>query len=425
VHVPSESVGWSTQREWAPLDELCIGIYDCPHSTPKLTVHGPLLARSQDIRSGVFRWDEAAHVSDETYEERIARAEPTFGDILYSREGTYFGIAADMPPATRVCLGQRMVLIRPDPAKVNPRFLRYWLNSPILASHIQGFRDGSVAERLNMPVILNLPVPSFPRHEQDAIAELLGSIDEKIELNRETSQTIEAAARATFNAWFVTFAPVRAKMEGAHSFVTMPQATFDQLPDTLVVDEYGTLPRGWTYSTVGAICEFNYGKALKADSRQQGLIPVYGSNGRVGWHDKGIVEGPGIVVGRKGNPGTVLWVSHDFYPIDTTFYVTAKSTKVILPYLRYALENLRLSNFAADSAVPGLNRNIAYGLPILVPEARCLESFAQIFLHFAAKVEANDRQSRTLLEIRDTLLPRLISGEVKVSDVGVGHNEGA
>ena len=424
VHVPGESAMWSVQREWDRLDELCKGIFDCPHSTPKLTTEGPLLVRSQDIRSGVFRWDEAAHVSDETYKARIARAEPTYGDLLYSREGTYFGIAAEMPASKEVCLGQRMVLIRPDPAKVNFRFLRYWLNSPALVAHIQGFRDGSVAERLNMPVILGLPVPSFPRREQDDIAELLGMLDDKIELNRQMNQVLEETARAIFDAWFVSFEPLKAKQAGAHSFNTMPQHVFDHLPVTLVGGEYGMLPQGWVVSTVGTVCEFNYGKALKADDRHQGQVPVYGSNGRVGWHDTSLVQGPGIVVGRKGNPGTVLWVSNDFYPIDTTFYVTPRSTAVNLPYLRYALENLRLSNFAADSAVPGLNRNIAYSLPIVLPDTDCMEGFAQIYLAYAAKMESNDRQSRTLAEIRDTLLPKLISGEISVSDLRAGRGEG-
>ena len=179
VHVPMESKSWPRQRDWARIDDLCIGIFDCPHSTPKLTVDGPLVVRSQDILTGVFEWREAAHVSEETYKERIARAEPRHGDILYSREGTYFGIAAEMPKGRKVCLGQRMVLIRPDPQHINARFLRLWLNSPILSRHIHGFRDGTVAERLNMPTIRGLPVPIFDRGEQDAIAQLLGSLTKR------------------------------------------------------------------------------------------------------------------------------------------------------------------------------------------------------------------------------------------------------
>jgi type I restriction enzyme S subunit len=147
VHVPLEATDWHVEGGWRRLENLCEGVFDCPHTTPLVTESGPYVVRSQDIRSGIFRVYEAGHVSEATYRERIGRAEPRFGDLLYSREGTYFGIAAEVPPSVMVCLGQRMVLIRPDRSRISPRFLRYWLNSPTMARHVEGFRDGSVAER--------------------------------------------------------------------------------------------------------------------------------------------------------------------------------------------------------------------------------------------------------------------------------------
>src|SRR5215204_5816845 len=145
IHVPREAKEWHIDHGWRRLDDLCEGVFDCPHTTPVVLEGGPYVVRSQDIRSGTFRLSEAGHVSENTYKERIARAEPRFGDLLYSREGTYFGIAAEVPPGIKVCLGQRMVLIRPNAVHLNSRFLRYWLNSPIMARHIEGFRDGTVA----------------------------------------------------------------------------------------------------------------------------------------------------------------------------------------------------------------------------------------------------------------------------------------
>ena len=153
ILTPTIVNGLPTGWNWKRLDSVCEGVFDCPHSTPSLTQEGPFVARSQDMRSGVFRTEEAGHVSVETYRERVARAEPKYGDVLYSREGTYFGIAADVPPGIQVCLGQRMVLLRPRADEVNFRFLRYWLNSPVMAMYAHGFRDGTVAERLNLPMI--------------------------------------------------------------------------------------------------------------------------------------------------------------------------------------------------------------------------------------------------------------------------------
>jgi type I restriction enzyme S subunit len=192
LHVPAAygepPDGWT----WSRLDDVSEGVFDCPHSTPKLTNAGPFVVRTQDIISGVFRADQAGRVSEETYAERIARVTPSRGDLLYSREGTYFGIAAEVPAKTRVCLGQRMVLIRPDKRRLDFSFLRHWLNSPIMAAHIHGYRDGSVAERLNLPTIRALPIVIPPLAEQKAIAAVLGALDDKIELNRRMNATLEA-----------------------------------------------------------------------------------------------------------------------------------------------------------------------------------------------------------------------------------------
>ena len=224
LHIPAAygepPEGWT----WSRLDDVSEGVFDCPHSTPKLTDTGPFVVRTQDIITGVFRADQAGRVSEETYAERIARVTPSRGDLLYSREGTYFGIAAEVPAKTRVCLGQRMVLIRPDKRRLDFSFLCHWLNSPIMAAHIHGYRDGTVAERLNLPTIRALPILIPPLAEQKAIAAVLGALDDKIELNRRMNATLEAMARALFQSWFVDFDPVRQNMDAKPAPCPIPEA---------------------------------------------------------------------------------------------------------------------------------------------------------------------------------------------------------
>lgn len=198
LHVPTACGNTPKGWTWVRLDDVSEGVFDCPHSTPDLTPTGPFVVRTQDIITGVFRSDQAGRVSEETYAERIARVTPSRGDLLYSREGTYFGIAAEVPANTRVCLGQRMVLIRPDKHRLNFSYLCHWLNSPIMAAHIHGYRDGSVAERLNLPTIRALPILLPPLPVQQRIAHILGTLDDKIELNRRMNATLEAMARALF-----------------------------------------------------------------------------------------------------------------------------------------------------------------------------------------------------------------------------------
>ena len=262
-----------------------------------------------------------------------------------------------------------------------------------------------------------LPVPM--ESEQRAIAHILGTLDDKIELNRRMNETLEEMARALFKSWFVDFDPVRAKMDDrwrrGQSLPGMPADLYDLFPDRMVDSELGEIPEGWEVKALGDVIELAYGKALKADNRRDGTIPVYGSNGQVGWHDEKLVSGPGIVVGRKGNPGVVTWVHSDFFPIDTTFYVLPKGSDLKLHFLFFALTDQDLPSIAADSAVPGLNRNLAYMNRMLVPANALTDRYDEYAKTLFVRRNHLQEESRALAALRDTLLPKLISGELRTN----------
>jgi type I restriction enzyme S subunit len=243
-----------------------------------------------------------------------------------------------------------------------------------------------------------------PLPEQRAIAHILGSLDDKIELNRRMNETLESIARALFKSWFVDFDPVKAKLalsdgEGVEGRepgrlgrkIFRPNIA-DLFPSRFADSELGQIPEGWEVRTLGDLLEFAYGKELKAEDRHDGTIPVYGSNGQVGWHDERLTAGPGVVVGRKGNPGVVIWAATDFFVIDTAFYVVPKSSGLSLHFLFHALRSHDLASLSADSAVPGLNRNLAYmsmqslpGQPVLEWFDKVARSFAELFGGTAVK----------------------------------------
>ena len=248
--------------------------------------------------------------------------------------------------------------------------------------------------------------------EQHAIAHILGTLDDKIELNRRMNEALEAMARALFKSWFVDFDPVRAKMAGRDT--GLPKHLADLFPDRLMESELGLIPEGWKVKSLGDLLELAYGKALKGDSRNDGDVPVYGSNGEVGWHNKRLVQGPGIVVGRKGNPGIVTWAASDFFPIDTTFYVVPKDSNQNLYFLCYALKEQDLPSIAADSAIPGLNRNLAYMNKQVMPVDQIVEPFNGYVAPIFARSHCLEAESRALAFLRDTLLPKLVSGEIRV-----------
>ena len=249
------------------------------------------------------------------------------------------------------------------------------------------------------------PVPPLPKR---AIAHILGTLDDKIELNRRMNATLEGMARAIFHDWFVHFGPTRAKIEGREPY--LPPELWSLFSDRLAPSELGDIPEGWEVRALGDVVELAYGKALRAPDRKGGAVPVYGSNGQVGWHDQHLVTGPGIVVGRKGNPGIVTWAHSDFFPIDTAFYVIPRDSQVDLPFLFYALDTQDLPSVSADSAVPGLNRNLAYMNKVLIPDKRILNTFnlhaSMMFQH----CNCIEREALTLAKLRDMLLSKLVSG---------------
>ena len=208
---------------------------------------------------------------------------------------------------------------------------------------------GHVTKRDLQSIEVSLP----PLPEQRAIAHVLGTLDDKIELNRRMNETLEEMARALFKSWFVDFDPVRAKMEGrwrrGESLPGLPADLYDLFPDRLVASELGEIPEGWEVKALGELVELAYGKALKAADRRDGPIPVYGSNGQIGWHDKRLVSGPGIVVGRKGNPGVVTWTAWRLLPNrhDILRCPKRRDNWLALPVFRFDLTrpSVRFSRF--------------------------------------------------------------------------------
>ena len=265
---------------------------------------------------------------------------------------------------------------------------------------------------------LTVPVPPIP--VQRRVAGILGALDGKIELNRRMNETLQQMARALYKSWFVDFGPVRAKMDGrwhrGESLIGFPAGLYDLLPDRLVPSELGEIPEGWEVKALRDYLELAYGKSLRADARRLGNVPVLGSNGQVGWHDQRLVAGPGIVVGRKGNPGTVAWSQRNFFPIDTTFYVVPRTDHLNLHFLRYALADQDLPSIAADSAVPGLNRNLVYMNRQLVPDKIIVDEFVNYASVLFERISRFEDESRALFATRNALLPRLVSGELRVME---------
>ena len=347
---------------------------------------------------------------------RLTRYLVRAGDIVYSRRGDVERRALIGPREDGWLCGTGCLRVRLGENGVDPQYASYYLGHPVVREWIVRHAHGATMPNLNTAILSACPFVIPPISEQRSIAHILGTLDDKIELNRRMNQTLEAMARALFKSWFVDFDPVRAKMEGRDT--GLPMDITDLFPDRLVESELGETPEGWEVSELGDMIELAYGKALKAKARHPaGRVPVFGSNGQIGWHNEALVEGPGIVVGRKGNPGTVTLSPTEFFPIDTTLYVVPKNGHDdCLYFLFFALRNQDLPSVAADSAVPGLNRNMAYMNEQIMPPMTVVEAFDGHVSTVYARCHRVAEESRTLAALRDALLPKLVSGDLRVGN---------
>ena len=369
----------------------------------------PLSSRERQLRQGKYPYYGAAgcidHVDDYLFEGL---------HLLVGEDGSV--IRPDGRPFLQLVNGKFWVnnhahVLRGDD-ETETKFLFYALET----CNVSGMVTGAVQPKITQANLNSIRFCYPPRKAREKIVRVLGALDDKIELNRRMNATLEAMARALFQSWFVDFDPVRAKLDGRPPAALDP-ATAALFPDAFDETALGHIPHGWEVKTLGEVIELAYGKPLKAEDRKNGPVCVYGANGPVGWHDEKLVSGPGIVVGRKGNPGVVTWAHGDFYPIDTTFYVEPRGECCSLYFLYYALSLHNLANLSADSAVPGLNRNHAYMSKQVIPSEPVLTAFDSQIAPIFASIHANTEQSRTLATLRDTLLPKLLSGELSSNGV--------
>ena len=169
----------------------------------------------------------------------------------------------------------------------------------------------------------------------------------------------------------------------------------------------------WVTQKLGDLIVLHYGKSLKAENRIEGLIPVFSSAGVTGYHNEALVEGPGIIVGRKGSVGTVYLSQDSFYCIDTAYYIKPNNEKYDFLYLFYLLKTLGLTELNEDSAVPGLNRQTAYDQIVNIPPLPEQQAIASVLSALDDKIDLLQRQNQTLEQMAATLFRQWFIEEAK------------
>lgn len=323
--------------------------------------------------------------------------------VILGRKGAYRGVHFSRDPFFVI---DTAYYVKPK-SELDMR----WLYYAIIHHKLGEIDDGSPIPSTTRAAVYvrDVEVPSIP--EQRAIAATLGALDDKIELNRKMNATLEAMARALFRDWFVDFGPTRAKMEGRTPYLSPD--LWSLFPDRL--DDEGK-PEGWEAGEMIDLFTLQRGFDLPSQDRRDGTYPILAASGPSGFHETHMVKGPGVTTGRSGVLGRVFYVHSDFWPLNTSLWV--KDYKRATPlYAYHFLSLIDLKGFNAGSAVPTLNRNHIYGLPAVLPPRELIVAFDRLADSLMKRHRQNEAENETLARTRDLLLPRLMSGEIRIGEL--------
>jgi len=415
---------WSTLAEVADPNSRAIvsGPFGSNIGRRFFVEKGVPVIRGNNLTTDMKRFvDDGFVFVTEKKADELGNCDAVVDDLVFTAAGSLgqVGIIPKTTKHSRYIISNKQLRARVDKRRVDPLFAFYWFSSNRMVEYIQQRNTGSSVPLINLSVLRSLPIPLPPVAEQRAIAHILGTLDDKIELNRRMNETLEAMARAIFTSWFVDFDPVRAKIEGrwrpGQSLPGLPAHLYDLFPDRLVNSELGEIPEGWEVGRLDDLLVLQRGFDLPKTQRTPGAYPVIAASGPSETHNEYRAKGPGVVTGRSGVLGRVFYVQQDFWPLNTTLWVKDFRTAQPL-YAYHLIAKLGFDAFNAGSAVPTLNRNHVHGLPAVLPPGDLVEHFERFGRAFFQKFRTNDLESRTLAAVRDTLLPKLISGELRVKD---------
>lgn len=370
--------------------------------------------------------------------KRLSRYLVRTGDIVYSRRGDVERRALVRPRENGWLCGTGCLRVRLGETGAHPLFVSYYLGHPSVREWIVRHAHGATMPNLNTSILGACPFLEPPINEQRAIAHILGTLDDKIELNRKQNETLEAMARALFKAWFVDFEPVRAKQEGrwqrGQSLPSLPAHLYDLFPERFVESEFGAIPEGWGLTSLSEYSSLNPESWTKRTRPEEILYVDLSSTkwGRIESITKyvtahapsraqRILRPLDTIVGtvRPGN-GSYALISDENLTGSTGFAVLRplrRECSELVYFAATASENIeRLSNLADGGAYPAVRPEVVLATQIPRLGEGLISEFSRRVSSMLEGIAGNERDSRALAQLRDTLLPKLISGEVRVPD---------
>jgi type I restriction enzyme, S subunit len=417
-----------------PLKSVTFSVIDCPHSTPLWTESGKLVIRNFNIKNGQLNLSEKYFTNEENYIERTKRAKPEPGDLIITREAP-MGEVCMVPEGIECCLGQRMVLIKPDPKLISKKYLLYAIQSKFVQKQIKvSDKTGSTVSNLRIPDLENLQIPRLDVKFENAIADFLFSLDAKIELNNRINAELEAMAKTLYDYWFVQF-----------DFPDADGKPYKSSGGKMVWSEElkRDVPEGWSAGELSDIADLirgvSYDKTDIKTSGSKGVIPILRATNVTG----NVIDLQNMVYVTEENVSpkqflnkydiliTMSSGSIDHIGKNGFFYFDCKVSYGTFCAKLVAKNNYKfylfsytqsdfmfqtIKNECLGTNINNLNSSLVNGFKIVIPANHLVSEFNTRVSNAFEKIGNNIRENQKLTELRDWLLPMLMNGQVKVGE---------
>ncbi len=399
------------------------------------TESGIPVIRGSNLSLGLdeFKSDEFVYVGDDTY-SRLARSECLPQDIIFTKKGT-LGQTGFVPqePYPSYLISSNQMRLRVDPAKANPKYVYYWVSSKKAIDKIRGESEHTGVPKINLDYLKKFPISLPSVSYQNSAVEILDNLNDKIALNMQTNQTLEEMAQAIFKSWFVDFDPVKAKMNGEQP-EGMDAATAALFPEKLVESELGLIPEGWEAKPLGDYLTIKRGgspRPIKEFIVPEGypwtkIADATANDNPYIFKTKEFIKEEGLkktvylkkgtlILSNSATPGLPRFLELDACIHDGWLHFPEKK-HFTDSYLYQLFLHIRKHLVAQGngSVFTNLKTDILRNQVVLVPPKQLVDIYEKHASKFLEIVKAKSIESNQLAQLRDTLLPKLLSGEIEL-----------
>lgn len=329
-------------------------------------------------------------------------------DLLFTAAGTIgqVGILTGIEKYKKYVISNKQIRVRLNTQIVNPLYAYYWFSSVEMNEFIKNRNTGSTIPLINLSVIKELPINLPNLRVQNTIVEILSSLDDKIELNNKINQELENLAQTLFKRWFIDF-----------EFPNENGEPYKSSGGEMVESELGEIPKGWEVGKFSDLVKISTGKGInKKDYRKDGDYPIIGASGIMGYYTNYNISGFNILTGRVGTLGTVRISNEKVWTSDNVL-ICEPIYKEGGHYTYFVMKDFDYNSLNRGSTQPLITQTDLKSQSIVLPQKNILSQFQNQMDCFLSIHESNNLESRDLTNLRDMLLPKLISGELELSQI--------